>query len=344
MVELRSLAFRNFKGLNNYRLTLRNINILVGPNNSGKSSILDAFRLLSPALRYARRRNPEIISDEGATRFGWEIPPSTIPIPLINVHFDSDRDFTVETSVIFSLSDRSTMSLFLKNGSRCIFVVDTIGAPIASAASFRSRFPIEVNAFPTLGPLEDEEEFKTDSYVDRVAGGRLSHRVFRNTWFRRKELFQKFKSTVEMSWPGIAIDPPERFSIAPARLAMFFSENRRAREISWAGYGFQVWLQLISHLVNSEKATTIVVDEPEIYLHPDLQRRLFDLLKRTGKQIIIATHSAEIVNESESEDVILINRNRSPAKRIKDIDGLQEALFSIESAQNIHLTKLSRGR
>lgn len=71
---------------------------------------------------------------------------------------------------------------------------------------------------------------------------------------------------------------------------------------------------------------------------------MFGLLRAQGKQIILATHSAEIVNDAERDEVVLINRNRSSARRIGDIEGLQEALFSIGSAQNIHLTKLSRGR
>ncbi|MGJ3627234.1 hypothetical protein AB5I41_10340 [Sphingomonas sp. MMS24-JH45] len=41
---------------------------------------------------------------------------------------------------------------------------------------------------------------------------------------------------------------------------------------------------------------------------------------------------------------MLVDRNRRAARRIGDIEGLQEALFTIGSAQNIHLTKLSRGR
>jgi hypothetical protein len=344
VVELTAVRFLNFKGLSDYRVTLRDMNVLVGPNNAGKSSILDAFRLLGPALRHAKRRNPVSMVEDGVAMFGWEVPPSTIPISLMNVHLDSDSDAGVETSVTFFVSDGSSMSLLLKNSSRCIFKVDVDGPRVGTAAAFRSRFPIDIFAFPTLGPLEDEEDYLTDEYVGRVTGGRLSHRIFRNVWFRQAELFPRFKATVESSWPGIMIAPPERFGFAPARLEMFFSEKRRDREVSWAGYGFQVWLQLLTHMVTSESATTLVVDEPEIYLHPDLQRRFFELLRATGKQIVLATHSAEIVNDAERDDVVLINRGRRSAKRIGDIEGLQEALFSIGSAQNIHLTKLSRGR
>jgi hypothetical protein len=58
----------------------------------------------------------------------------------------------------------------------------------------------------------------------------------------------------------------------------------------------------------------------------------------------LATHSAEIVNEAEHDEVILINKTKKIAARVTDIEGLQEALFSIGSAQNIHLARLSRGK
>jgi predicted ATP-dependent endonuclease of OLD family len=67
-------------------------------------------------------------------------------------------------------------------------------------------------------------------------------------------------------------------------------------------------------------------------------------LKAANKQIILATHSPEIVNEAENDEIVLINRSKRSARRVGDIDGLQEALFSIGSGQNIHLARLSRGR
>jgi len=169
--------------------------------------------------------------------------------------------------------------------------------------------------------------------------------MFRNIWYRQpRDRFDEFAKLVETSWPGMRIVPPELHGYAPPRIDMFCIERRMTREVTWAGFGFQMWLQLLTHLLNAGPADMIIVDEPEIYLHPDLQRRLFHLLRASRKQIVLATHSAEIVNEAEHDEVVLINRSRRSARRVEDIEGLQEALFSIGSGQNIHLAKLSRGR
>ncbi|SNB59214.1 ATPase/GTPase, AAA15 family [Rhodoblastus acidophilus] len=343
-MQLRTVRFRNFKGLRNYQISFRHINVLVGPNNAGKSSVLDAFRLLGAALRYARRRNPTVIARESSSIFGWEVPVSTLPISLVNVHSDANYDSVEETSISFEFTNGSQIRILLIDSARCLMTVETNGARVTTTSQFKARFPVEIYAFPTLGPIEEEEEWLTDEYVERHRSGRRSHRMFRNVWFRQRELFSTFKKMVEESWLGVTISEPVRYGVAPPRLEMFFTEARRAREVSWAGFGFQVWLQLLTHLVSATTSTALIVDEPEIYLHPDLQRRLFELLRRTGKQIILATHSAEIVNDAERDEVVLVDRGRRAAKRIGEIEGLQEALFSIGSAQNIHLTKLSRGR
>ena len=168
--------------------------------------------------------------------------------------------------------------------------------------------------------------------------------MFRNVWYRRQDLFPLFKDLVEKTWDGMTISPPELDRSYPPRITMFCTEGRVDRELCWAGFGFQVWLQILTHLVNSADDNVLIVDEPEIYLHPDLQHRLFHLLKAADKQVILATHSAEMVNEAEHDEVIIVNKSKRAATRVVDIDGLQEALFSIGSAQNIHLARLSRGK
>lgn len=168
--------------------------------------------------------------------------------------------------------------------------------------------------------------------------------MFRNIWYRWSNEFPTFKKLVEDTWEGMTISKPELDRSYPPKLSMFCTEGRVDRELCWAGFGFQVWLQILTHITNSASADILVVDEPEIYLHPDLQHKLFQLLKGTNKQIILATHSAEIINEAEHDEVIVVNKARRAATRVTDIDGLQDALFSIGSGQNVHLSRLSRGR
>jgi predicted ATPase len=64
--------FHRFKAFAKFSLHIRHFNILIGPNNAGKSTILAAFRILAAAIRRAGNRKPEII--RGPNGRGLAIP------------------------------------------------------------------------------------------------------------------------------------------------------------------------------------------------------------------------------------------------------------------------------
>ena len=125
---------------------------------------------------------------------------------------------------------------------------------------------------------------------------------------------------------------------------MFCAENRRDRELFWAGFGFQIWCQLLTHISRCNESSLIVIDEPEVYLHPDVQRQLLGILRDVNPDIILATHSTEILGEADPSEILLIDKGKRSGRRLKDIEGVQQALDSLGSVQNLTLTQLARTR
>ena len=125
---------------------------------------------------------------------------------------------------------------------------------------------------------------------------------------------------------------------------MFCNEERIPRELFWSGFGFQIWCQLLTHLVRGQEASIIVVDEPEIYLHPDLQRQLLDILFSLGPAIVMATHSAEMIGAADPRDIVLIDKKARSGKRLASDDLVQGVLDLIGSIHNITLTRIARHR
>ena len=142
----------------------------------------------------------------------------------------------------------------------------------------------------------------------------------------------------------MSILKPELMDVRSRQIAMFCKDKRIDREIYWAGFGFQIWLQILTHILNAKDSTTIVIDEPDIYLHPDLQHKLFNYLKSLNKQIILATHAVEIINEADHDEIIFVNKDKNTAIHINDIKGLQDVLMNIGSAQNIQLSRLAKDK
>ncbi|MBI4202292.1 MAG: ATP-binding protein [Chloroflexi bacterium] len=136
----------------------------------------------------------------------------------------------------------------------------------------------------------------------------------------------------------------ERPELSEGKLAMFCLEGRMTRELYWLGFGFQAWCQMLTHLARAAEASVIVIDEPDIYLHPDLQRRLLSMLREAGPDVVIATHSSEIVAEAEPSELVTMNQHDGSARRLKSPDMVKGALESIGSIHNLALTRLARSR
>ena len=147
---------------------------------------------------------------------------------------------------------------------------------------------------------------------------------------------------VSRTWPGMEVEYPDLVDHISNRLTMFCRENRMTREIYWSGFGFQVWCQLLTHISRARLSTMLVVDEPEIYLHPDVQRQLVSILRDVDPDIVVATHSSEIIGESDPTEILLVDKSRSSATRLRDIGQVQATLEAMGSVHNVVLTHLAR--
>jgi len=127
-------------------------------------------------------------------------------------------------------------------------------------------------------------------------------------------------------------------------LRMFCPEERIPREIFWAGFGFQVWCQMLTYIVRGKGAALFIIDEPDIYLHADIQRQLLGILKALGPDILIATHSTEIITEADPDDLVVINKKLQSGKRLKDPTQLQQVFQVLGSNLNPILTQLAKTR
>lgn len=160
-------------------------------------------------------------------------------------------------------------------------------------------------------------------------------RNFRNIWYHYPDRSPEFRSALAQTWPGMDIEPPRiDYSHDKPRLYMFCPEERIPRELFWAGFGFQVWCQMLTHVIQSHDTAIFLIDKPEIYLHSDLQRRPLHLLRNMGPDILIATHSTEIIVEAETDDLVLINKQRTAARRIRNPSQLQEVFTVLGSNLN----------
>lgn len=339
--QFTSVVFKNYKALKSYSISLTHFNVLVGPNNAGKSTIIGAFRILAEGMRKASARNPELIPIEGFHGWGYRVPLDDLPIATENIF--SDYDVSQPATIEFRLSGGNKLELIFPEQNTCYLRCKTSGKPVRSPASFKNEFNATIGFVPVLGPVEhDERLFQKDAARLALLTHRAS-RNFRNIWYHYPEDFDEFRNLIRSTWPGMDIEKPEvHHNQEKTVLHMFCPEQRFPREIYWAGFGFQVWCQMLTYIVRSKKDTLLIIDEPDIYLHSDLQRQLVGFLKDFGPDVLIATHSTEIISESDPGDLLVINKKAKSAKRIKNPAQLQDVFSILGSNLNPTLTQLAK--
>ncbi|MBO6562463.1 MAG: AAA family ATPase [Nisaea sp.] len=335
------MELTRFKAFEKFTLHLKHFNLLVGPNNAGKSTVLAAFRMLSAALRRATSRRAKQVQGPNGVVLGHEVDLSAISVSEENIFFNY-RD-EGGASVVFTLNNKNTLTLYFPYQGVCYLLPDAQGRDCWSPKTFKREFDCAIKFVPILGPVEHGERLYEKEAAQRALFTYGAARNFRNIWYHFRENFDDFQAMIRQTWPGMDINEPEvDFSDTERHIHMFCPEKRILREIAWSGFGFQVWCQMLTHIVQSKDCSIFLIDEPDIYLHSELQRQLLTILRDLGPDILIATHSTEMITEAETNDIVMINKINRNARRVRDPSQLAHVFSALGSNLNPILTQLAK--
>ena len=314
---IQKVHFHNYKVLKNNELGLTKTTVLTGVNNAGKSTALSAFRLLDAALAVAHRLKPTMRKTFHGRRLCYAVSTDQLAISIANIHTDL---LPTETHVTFELSSGEKWVLYFPIESGCLFYV-LDGAIPSSPSQFRRQFPFSLVQVPVLGPLEDNEKVVKKETIKQGLGTHRASRHFRNYWINHPDEFKAFAKKISETWEGIVVEPPEYgYYEGNSVLHMFCQEYGRTRELYWCGFGFQIWCQLLTHISRAQSNTILIMDEPETYLHPRVQQRLLGIVRQSGAQVVMATHSATMLATAQKGEVLAVSREHQKA-RTYDVTG-----------------------
>lgn len=344
---LTKLVLKNFRGFREHTVPFRAASVIVGRNNAGKSTIIEALRLLSIVVsRY---------------RFLTFYPvPNWLEIPVRNrgitpsldsIEFDFDnvchRYGDPPATIIGSFSSGERVEIYLNPLKRAIYAVvrKKNGDPLISKSQAAALPLPGVSILPQIGPLARSERILVSDYVRQHLDSNLASIHFRNQLNLISDHFAEFGVMAEDSWPGFRVQEFNGRAGEQGRdLTLMVRDGSFVAEVGWMGHGLQIWLQTIWFLARSSPSDTVILDEPDIYLHADLQRKIMRLIRRRHRQVIVATHSIEIMAEVTPDDILIVDKSQKSSKFATSVPAVQAVIDHMGGVHNLQLARLWMAR
>jgi len=344
---LLSLRIRNYRCFDDHTVDFGRATIVVGKNNAGKSTLIEAIRLVAVALK--RFRNPVATPaprwlDDFAPGNGQRLDLSRLGVQFENIfHRYGDPPAILEAT----FADRSRLVLFIgAEGVGHAVFFSSRGRAIRARRDIGPDGLPSISILPQVTPLEKDERVLDTEYVKQNLDSSLSSRHFRNQLMvLRQDHFESFRDLVEQSWRGVRIEGLEIEATEKGNLIrLMIRDGNFVAEVGWMGHGLQMWLQTLWFVQRSGAAETLVLDEPDVYMHPDLQRRLVRLLMAGRSELVVATHSTEILSEVDASNVLILDRAFERSTYADGVPAVQRIVEQMGSAQNLQIARLWKAR
>ena len=198
----------------------------------------------------------------------------------------------------------------------------------------------QIQIMPPVGAIAKQEKRLNDDYVQANLNTNLSALHFRNQLRLNPELLPKFRNLTESSWSHLQVQELDVETGEEGAITLFIRDRSFVAEVGWVGQGLQSWLQTTWFLSRVGESDTVVFDEPDVYLHADLQRKLIRFLTSKYRQTIVATHSLEIISDVSPENIIVVDKQSRTSRGATTLPAVQLFMDSLGGAYNLQLMRL----
>jgi hypothetical protein len=337
---LRQLRMENFRCFDDHTVLFEPSVVAVGKNNAGKSSLIEALRLVAAGVNRRGARFVPAPKWLNLPRFRKGIAPGISQLGL-NLTSVFHRYGDPPAIITATFRQGAVLTVYIGREDTMFATIQANSEWIGTAGKFLELKLPWINVLPQIGPLLTEEYRLADDRVVGHLNSRLSSRHFRNQLLRMDTQFIDFKALAEETWHGLRIEPiQEEVTQEGTLLSLPVRDGDFVAEVGWMGHGLQMWLQTIWFLSRTAPGCTVVLDEPDVYMHPDLQRKLFRLTRGRFRQCIIATHSVEIMAEADPGNILIIDKKERRSRYANNEPGVQLLIDQIGGVHNVHLSRL----
>jgi AAA15 family ATPase/GTPase len=345
---IRKVHIENFKRWESLDAELKPLDCLVGPNNSGKTTLLQALALFDFGVHHCLSgKNGELeIKRRTIAPEDFYIIPCADPVDLwtnrktqagskhkiitIRATFDNELEATVSIDLNFN---RFGVALECSD---------------ESFSSLQVLAQLHISYLPVFSTFLTQEERKTPAVIeDALARGRVNS-VIRNFLLnlKREDRQELLVEVLRRIFPKLAAINIEFDEVNDRYISFTYQEEKRPKEfdVFMAGSGFQQFVYLFG-FIYLRQPTIVLFDEPDAHLHGSLQDALlveFQRLVTEGRQILFATHSREMITRIDPSHILSIEE--TGAKRLDIAFDVYDTLDNLGSLDPTQLATIQAYR
>jgi len=317
---LHFVEIQNFKHFGEkQRIDLDHPAVLIGPNNCGKTTAIQAIALWSQAVKtWFEAKGKSTPKERTATSLN-RLNIVSVPVQRTRYFWhntavrtgNQDIPLLITVGILHENEIVPVTMRFRNQGDELVYCTpddDTLGRLEAVEAAAK----INVELLYPMSGLETEEPILQPGRIDVLLGQGQTAQVLRNL------CLLVFKDSPE-GWREIASLMRRLFSVElhdPAETArgsidLFYKQSKvkEPLDVSLAGRGLQQMLLIFAYLY-SHRRSVLLIDEPDAHLEILRQKQVYVLLReiaeRKDSQAILVTHSEVILDEALDHNLTLL--------------------------------------
>jgi hypothetical protein len=357
------LTLRNFKSVGEQVYDFTAFDLLVGRNNSGKSTVLQALAIWQFCVEEFHRSKRT-----GSKGIQVVLPNFTaLPVPEFSLLWKdkTDRYWPLvngkkkQEYILISISlewrrpsgETGSFGVELRyHSSQTIYAIPGGGWKKFRDCEGQGDLP-KIAYVPPFSGLEPSEKWLDEAPIRQQVGKGQPGSVLRNLLLRVRSAPPRESNgraagrhttpadwrelaDIITRWFSVEIHEPGYDSAKDVYITVEYRQNGKDYDIIAGGSGFHQTLTLLAFLYGYQP-TTILLDEPDAHLHVNLQREILDYFKRKsaerGTQFLIATHAEELVRGVDASQIVSL-LHRVP-KRVQSAPDVLRAMAEVSNEE-----------
>lgn len=322
MPGLSKIQIRGFRSIEKLDLELHPINVLIGPNGAGKSNFVSFFRMLnemveqrlqlfvqrsgraSALLYYGPKVTERIEADLYFGRNGYEF--KLVPTEDDRLVFEEERTYFLGRFEANPLLGRGHEETRLPEA----YKRDPGGIPGYVFPNVKTWRVYHFHDTSSAAAVKQEHDLRDNAELRNDAGNLAAFLyLLREQHSQNYELIRAAIRRIFPRFDDFALRPnplnPERIRLEWRERGSdyLFGPNQ-------VSDGTLRFMCLAALLLQPKLPTTVLIDEPELGLHPSALVALAGLVRSAASrsQVILTTQSVTFLNEFEAEDIVVVER------------------------------------